>query len=253
VSISIASRSMSSSVAAVGERAVRLTRDLDDQTDAGERRAQLVRHRGQQLALLGQLSFQPHRHVVERRRQHADLVDAVVSQRGAGREVPLPQLLRRPRQLVDRARDPPRDPPRRRPQQQRRESEQEHRPPRVRRQPRAPQVRRQQRRPHAEEDRRPEPVEEPAVKVRAVMQAHLVTDAASPARSALARFAEHAVPRKRRALGREVLVIRAYEAAVAVLPAMTVVPVVMPVEVAPAHTSSPTCACGWAPSPGAST
>ena len=30
-------------------------------------------------------------------------------------------------------------------------------------------------------------------------------------------------------------------------------PVVMTVEVAPAHTSSPTCACAWAPSPGAST
>ena len=208
VSISIASRSMSSSVAGVtladaplARGAVRLPRDLDQQADARQRRAQLVRHRGQQLALLGQLSFQPHRHVVERattarRSRRFRRVPA----RRAPRSSPAPISCARASAGRSAARSAARSAPR--PSRAAAPGIRTGTPPaRVRRQPRAPEVRRQQRRPDAEEDRRAEPVEEPAVKVRAVVEAHLVTDAASPAGLARARLAEHAVPRKRRALG----------------------------------------------------
>ena len=196
-SISIASRSISSSVrgSSVPLPAARLPADLDQQPDARQRRAQLVRDRSQELALLGQLALQPRRHVVERRRQHRRLVEPEARRCHARLEIAGSQLLRRARQLVERLRDPPRDPPGRRPQRHRRRPEQKDRAQRVGRQPAVPEVRRHRGRNHGEKDCGPEPEEEPPVEVRAVMQPQLPANAVVPARAAPDRFVKDAVPR----------------------------------------------------------
>ena len=67
-----------------------------DPQHARQRRAQLVRHRRQQLALVGELALHPRRHVVERRRQHADLADrrrrrATRARPGSPRRAPAPR------------------------------------------------------------------------------------------------------------------------------------------------------------------
>ena len=233
-----------------GRGDARLARDLDQQADPRERRPQLVRHGRQQLALLGQLLLQPDRHVVEGRRQHRDLADAAVSQRRARGEVALPQLLRHPRQLVDRPRDATRDPPRRDPQAERRDPEQEDGAPRVRGQPGAAQVRRDDRRADAEEDRHAEPPEQPVMQVRPVVQPQILADAQPPAGPALAGLADHAVPGKRRA-AREVAVPVRRPAIGAVAMLMAVM-MTMAVPV-PAHAPSSPCACAAGPSAAAIT
>src|SRR5262245_28731164 len=101
----------------------------------------------------------------------------------------------------------------------------------MRGQPGAPEVRRDHGGGDAEEDRRAEPPEQAAVQVRAVVQAQLLADPPAPARTALARLAQHAVPRKRRPLRREVLVKRAAEPAVAGGAVMMTVVVAMAVMV----------------------
>ena len=78
------------------------------------------------------------------------------------------------------------------------------------------------------------------MQVRAVVKAQLVADAAPPAGAAIARFGDHAIPGKRRAARRKMLV--AVEVAVA--------PVVVAVVAVPAHAPPSFWTCPGAPSGG---
>ena len=195
MSISIASRSISSSVRGSSRP---LAGDLHQQADAGQGRSQLVRDRRQKLALLAELAFETPRHLVERPGQHRQLVETRALERRQRRprpEVPLPDRLRDARELVERLREPAGDAPRARPEQQRGNAEQHHRAPGMRGQPGPSGVPGDERRQDAEKDGGAEPEEQPMLQVRAVVEAHLPAHALRPPRPAANRLADHAIPR----------------------------------------------------------
>ena len=102
-----------------------LAGDVQQHPDAGQRRAQLVRDRGQQLALILQLALDARGHVVDRPAQDGDLVDAPGGAGGPGRQVAPADLLGHLDQLAQRAGHAAGDLSRQHPERQHREQEQQ--------------------------------------------------------------------------------------------------------------------------------